>query len=335
MISRRTLLAFAGVACLAPDAARADGPTSLLNVSYDISRELFATINPEFIARWQATGGQAIEINMSHGGSSRQARAVIEGLAADVVTLNQVPDIELLVANGLVAANWQERLPNKASPYVSFPAFVVRQGNPKHIADWSDLERADVQIVLPNPKTSGNARYTYLAAMAFGLERNNGDQAKAEAFVQRLLANVAVFDTGGRGATTTFVERGIGDVLITFEAEIQGIRRQYGDQGFETVLPSMSAKAEFPVTVVDKVVDARGTRALATAYLDYLFQPAGQEVLAQNGYRIIDPAVAQKYAAAFPAIRLIDVESVFGDWATIMRDQFGSDGVVDRLMAGR
>ncbi|NYZ16974.1 sulfate ABC transporter substrate-binding protein [Azospirillum sp. RWY-5-1] len=321
---------------MAAGAVRAEAPTTLLNVSYDIARELYVQVNEAFGKAWKAKTGQTVEISQSHGGSSRQARAIIEGLQADVVTFNQVLDVQALHDRGkLIPANWQARLPNNSSPYYSLPAFLVRKGNPKGIKDWNDLIRSDVESVFPNPKTSGNARYTYLGAYAYALDRNNSDQAKATEFVKALLARVPVFDTGGRAATTTFVERQIGDVLITFEAEVYGIRREYGEDKFDIVVPSLSILAEFPVSVVDKVVDKRGSRELATAYLNFLYGPEGQDILARNFNRIHDPEVAKRYEAQFPKLRLVTIEEVFGGWEKANKDHFASGGILDRVFVNR
>lgn len=304
----------------------------LLNASYDVSRELFDEINPAFIAQWKKQSGQTLKIRQSHGGSSKQARTVADGLPADVVTFNQVTDIELLQKRGLVAANWRERLPNQASPFYSLPVFLVRAGNPKQVKDWGDLAKPGVQVVFPNPKTSGNGRYTYLAAYAYALAQNRGDQAKAADFVARLLANVPVFDTGGRGATTTFVERNIGDVLVTFESEVIAIRREYGKSNLQSVIPSMSLRADFPVAVVDKVVDKKGTRAVATAYLQYLYSPAGQDIVAKHYNRVHDTAILKKYAAQFPVVKLVTVDEVFGGWDAVTKTQFADGGVLDKAL---
>ena len=305
----------------------------LLNASYDVSRELFEDINPAFAAAWKAKTGEAVTIRQSHGGSSKQARSVVEGLPADVVTFNQETDVELLQKQGLVAANWRQRLPNNASPYYSLPVFLVRQGNPKKIKDWSDLIGKGVAVVFPNPKTSGNGRYTYLAAYAYALDANRGDQAKAKEFVARLLANVPVFDTGGRGATTTFVERNIGDALITFESEVTAIRKEYGKSQLEAVMPSLSLRADFPVAVVDKVVDKKGTRNVATAYLEYLYSPAGQETIARKYNRVFDKAVAAKYQSQFPAVKLVTVQEVFGGWDAVIKTHLADGGILDQALA--
>jgi sulfate transport system substrate-binding protein len=332
------ILAIAAVAFalgLGP-AAAAEEPTDILNVSYDVSRELFADINKAFIAKKKAETGKDITVNQSHAGSSKQARSVLEGLKADVVTFNQVTDVQILHDKGdLIPANWQDRLPNKASPYYSLPAFLVRAGNPKNIKDWDDLIKEGVQPVFPNPKTSGNGRYTYLAAYAYALEKFNGDQAQAQDFVRKIFANVPVFDTGGRAATTTFIERGIGDVLITFEAEVQGISRQYGKDKAELVVPSVSLKAEFPVSVVDKVVDARGSRKLAEDYLNFLYSPEGQEIVASYYNRPTDKSVAEKHAKDFPEVRLVIVEDVFGGWQKVTEEHLADGGILDKIYVNR
>ncbi|MFG1480197.1 sulfate ABC transporter substrate-binding protein [Xanthobacter sp. V4C-4] len=347
MIHRRALLAsvlagalaapLAGAAlpALAQTAQPAPGPDSLLNVSYDIARELFAAENALFVPFWKDKTGQQITVNQSHAGSSRQARAILEGLEADVVTFNQVTDVDVLAKGGFVAKDWQKKFPNNASPYYSFPSFLVRAGNPKGIKDWNDLVREDVKVIFPNPKTSGNARYTYLAAYAYALEQNKGDTAKADAFVKKLLANVPVFDTGGRGATTTFVERETGDVLVTFEAETRTIQDLYPDRKLQTVAPSVSLLAEFPVAVVDKVVDKRGSRPAATAYLEFLYSPAGQEVAAKAFHRVVNPEVAAKYKDQFPPVRLVTVEEVFGGWDKIQKDHFASGAKLDEVFGAR
>jgi sulfate/thiosulfate transport system substrate-binding protein len=304
----------------------------ILNASYDVSRELFAAINQAFIAQWKAKTGQTLTIRQSHGGSSKQARSVAEGLKADVVTFNQVTDIDFLSKTGLVAADWRKRFPDQASPFYSVPVFLVRGNNPKRIKDWNDLIRPDVQVVFPNPKTSGNGRYTYLAAYAYALQKNGNDQAKARQFVQQLLKNVPVFDTGGRGATTTFIERQIGDVLVTFESEVNSIRREYARSPVETVIPSQSVRADFPVAVVDKVVLRQGTKAVANAYLQYLYSDAGQEILAKHFYRVRNPAVASRYKAQFPELQLASIETVFGGWNQVMQTHFGDGGILDQLL---
>ena len=311
-------------------------PTSILNVSYDISRELYADVNEAFIPRFEEQTGQRITIEQSHAGSSRQARSILEGLEADVVTFNQVTDVQILHDQGnLVAEDWQARLPNNASPYYSLPAFLVRAGNPKEIRDWDDLVRDDVEIIFPNPKTSGNARYTYLAATAYALEAFDGDEEKVKEFIGKIFDNVPVFDTGGRGATTTFVERGIGDVLITFEAEVHGIRHQFGEDQYDAVVPGVSLLAEFPVSVVDSVVDARGSREIAEAYLNFLYEPEGQEILARHFNRVNDEEVATRHADLFPEVRLVTVEDVFGGWQQVTEEHFAEGGKLDEVFGDR
>lgn len=310
-------------------------PAELLNASYDVSRELFTQINPAFAAQWKATSGQTVTIRQSHGGSSAQARAVAEGLQADVVTFNQVTDIELLRKAGLVRDDWQSRLPNHASPYYSVPLFVVRAGNPKQIHDWADLTRPGVQVVFPNPRTSGNGRYSYLAAYAYALQRSHGDSAKAQEFVAQLLANVPVFDTGGRGATTTFIERQIGDVLITFESEVNTIKNQYSKIPLVEIVPSVSLRADFPVALVDKVAERHGTRDVANAYLQFLYGDTGQEILAKNFFRVSNSAVAKRHTAQFPDLHLIAVEDSLGGWDQVNKTHFAEGGVLDQVMAAR
>jgi sulfate transport system substrate-binding protein len=329
MVMKRVLIAGAAFLALFTLHASAEAPKTLLNVSYDIGRELFVDINKAY------TAGKDITIDQSHGGSSKQARAVLEGLEADVVTLNQVTDIGILVQGGFVSPDWQKQFPNNASPYYSLPAFLVRHGNPKGIKNWDDLVRDDVKVVFPNPKTSGNARYTYLAATAFALEAFNGDAEKTRAFVTKLFDNVPVFDTGGRAATTTFVEREIGDVLITFEAETRGIQKEFGTDKFDIVVPPVSLLAEFPVAIVDKVVDKRGSRELAKSYLDFLYTPEGQRILAENGNRVNDPTVAAEFAKDFPEVRLLKVEDVFGGWDKIQKEHFAADALLDQIYGSR
>lgn len=317
-------------------ARAADEPTEILNVSYDISRELYEQINAAFTVSYKAQADKDISVSQSHAGSSKQARSILEGLEADVVTFNQVTDVQVLHDKGnLIPEDWQTRLPNNSSPYYSLPAFLVRAGNPKNIKNWDDLVRDDVKVVFPNPKTSGNGRYTYLAAYAYALEANNKDEAKAQEFTRKLLANVPVFDTGGRAATTTFAERGIGDVLVTFEAEVLGTRKQLGEDKYEAVVPPVSLLAEFPVTVVDKVVDKRGSRAIAESYLKFLYAPEGQDILAQNYNRVNDETVKAKYASQFPETRLLTVDDVFGGWAKVTKDHLAEGGILDKVFTKR
>lgn len=268
---------------------------------------------------------------MSHGGSSRQARAILEGLNADVVTFNQETDIDVLVEGGLVAEGWRDALPNGASPYYSLPAFLVRAGNPKNIRDWDDLAREDVAPVFPNPKTSGNARYTYLAAYAYGLEAFGGDHAQTQEFVTSILSSVPVFDTGGRAATQTFAERGIGDVLVTFEAETGGIAAEFAAQGFERVTPSLSLFAAFPAAVVTENAARKGSTEVATAYLEWLYTPEAQAILAQYFYRVTDETVAAEFAEALPEVRLLTVDEVFGGWDAIRAEHLADGAILDQV----
>ncbi len=326
-------LLFAALASTLAFAApvRAQDSNTLLNASYDIGRELYAAINVEFAKDYKAKTGKDITINQSHAGTSKLARSIAEGLEADLVTFNQTTDIDFLAKNGLVTKEWQKAFPNNASPYYSLPAFVVRKGNPKNIKNWDDLVRDDVKLVFPNPKTSGNARYTYLAAYAFALEKFDNDTAKADEFAKKLLANVAVFDTGGRGATTTFVERETGDVLITFEAETNGIVKQYGEDKFETLVPPVSLLAEFPVAIVEKYAEKHGTKDLAKTYLDYLYSTEGQTVIASFSNRVHDPKVVEANKASFPDVKLYTVEEVFGGWDKTQEVHFASGGKLDQL----
>ncbi|ODT80637.1 MAG: thiosulfate transporter subunit [Pelagibacterium sp. SCN 64-44] len=301
-------------------------PTDILNASYDIARELFEAENAAY-----AAGGATVTVNQSHAGTSTQARAILEGLAADVVTFNQVTDIEKLVEGGFVSADWQSEFPNQASPFYSLPAFLVRAGNPKSIAGWADLAREDVKVIFPNPKTSGNARYTYLAARAWADEEFGGDQAKVEEYLTKVFNNVPVFETGGRGATTAFAERGLGDVLVTFEAEVLSAVELLGADKYEAVVPAVSLLAEFPVAIVDKVVDARGSRDLARDYLDFLYSPAGQRVAAERNHRVSDPALAAEFADRFPDVRLVNVDDAFGGWAKVTEEHFTDGGLLDKV----
>jgi sulfate transport system substrate-binding protein len=331
---------FGALTTSAVSTAQAQTPTTLLNVSYDISRELYAEINDAFIKQWKAKTGQDITINQSHNGSSRQARSILEGLEADIVTFNQVTDVQVLYDRGkLIPADWAKRLPNNSSPYYSLPAFLVRAGNPKGIKDWDDLVKPGVQVIFPNPKTSGNARYTYLAAYAFA-KNKYGSAEKADEFIKKLFANVPVFDTGGRAATTTFVERGTGDVLITFEAETSSIRDLAGkDAGgkdkYQVVVPPTSLLAEFPVTVVDKYADKHGTRALATAYLEFLYSPEGQAIETKGYNRVADAATMAKLKDKFPEVKLYRVEDEFGGWDKLNTEHLNAGAKLDQLFGGK
>lgn len=338
MFHRPRLAAAALAAVLAtalPGVSHAQNPTTLLNVSYDIARELYVEINAAFIKHHKAKTGQDITVNQSHNGSSRQARSILEGLEADVVTFNQVTDVQVLHDRGkLIPADWAKRLPNNSSPYYSLPAFLVRAGNPKNIKDWDDLARADVKPIFPNPKTSGNARYTYLAAYAYA-KAKYGEGQKTDDFIKQIFNNVPVFDTGGRAATTTFVERQTGDVLITFEAETNAIRDLVGKDKYEVVVPSVSVLAEFPVTVVDKFADKHGTRALANAYLEFLYSEEGQTILARQYNRVNDEKVAARFKDRFPAVKLVRVEDEFGGWDKVNKEHLNSDAKLDQLFGAR
>ncbi|RQN38156.1 sulfate ABC transporter substrate-binding protein [Paraburkholderia tropica] len=323
------------VASSAFAATLAYADTSLLNVSYDVTRELYKDINASFIADYKQKTGETITIKQSHGASSAQALSVLQGLQADVVTMNQPNDIDLLAERGqIVPKNWRTRLPDASAPYTTTMVFLVRKGNPKHIKDWDDLVKPGVQVVIANPKTSGNGRYAYLAAWGYRKLQGASD-AQALDFERALLKNVPVLDAGGRGATTTFTQRGIGDVLVTFENEVSLIDTGVGAKDFESVYPSVSLLAEPPVTVVDKVVDKRGTRKEATAYLEYLYSPAAQEIIAQHHLRPRDKAVLAKHADEFKPIKTFTVEQVFGSWQKAQATHFADGGTFDQLFADR
>ncbi|MBL8447158.1 MAG: sulfate ABC transporter substrate-binding protein [Zoogloeaceae bacterium] len=307
---------------------------SLLNVSYDVSRELYKDINPAFATAWKAKTGEGVVINQSHGGSSKQVQSVVAGLEADVVTMNQPPDVDVLAKAGLLKADWRRRLPFDAAPYTTTSVFLVRKGNPKGIKDWSDLTRPGLAVIVPNPKTSGNGRYTYLAAWGYALQKS-GNEAGARDFVAKLFANVPVLDGGGRGATTTFTQRGIGDVLVTFENEAALIDQEVGGDQFDVVYPSLSIEAPAPVAVVDKVVDKRGTRAAAEGYLSFLFSPDGQEIIAKHHFRPRDPAVLKKYTSRFPPVKTFTVEGALGGWEAANRTHFADGGVYDQIVVKR
>ena len=332
--TRRSLLAGIAASVLALSALPARADTTLLNVSYDPTRELYQAFNAEFAKQWKAKTGETVTIRQSHGGSGKQARSVIDGLDADVVTLALAYDIDALADHGKqVPLDWQKRLPNNASPYTSTIVFLVRKGNPKKITDWADLAKSGVEVITPNPKTSGGARWNYLAAWAYALKQPGGNADSAKAFVKRIYANTKVLDSGARGATTTFVERGIGDVLIAWENEAYLSVKELGPDKFEIVTPSLSILAEPPVSVVDKVVDKRGTRKVAQAYLEYLYSPEGQEIAARNFYRPRDPAVAAKYAKQFAPVKLVTVDAEFGGWRTAQKTHFDDGGVFDQIYA--
>jgi len=318
------LAAFAAVRTVAADPA-------LLNVSYDVTREFYRDFNVVFAAQWKAEKGTGVTINQSHGGSSKQARAVLDGLEADVVTMNQATDVDVLAQAGLVAKDWGNKFPNSASPYTSTIVFVVRKGNPKGIKGWDDLIKPGVQLIIPNPKTSGNGRYSYLAAWAHALKAAGGDEAKARAFVSNLFRNVPVLDTGGRGATTTFGQRGIGDALLTFENEAWLSVKELEQEKLEVVIPPESILAEAPVAIVEKWVDKHGTRALAEAYLQALYSPAGQEIAAKHRLRPRSPELLLKHASLFPTVKLYSVDEVFGGWAKAQATHFADGGVFDQI----
>jgi sulfate transport system substrate-binding protein len=324
---RRILLAVAGV-LWAGSAFAAD--VSLLNVSYDPTRELYAEFNKAFAAAYQKETGKTVEIKQSHGGSGKQARSVIDGLQADVVTLALAYDIDAIAAKGSIDKEWQKRLPQNSSPYTSTIVFLVRKGNPKGIKDWDDLIKPGVSIITPNPKTSGGARWNYLAAWGYALKKY-GSQDKAKQFVADIYKNVPVLDTGARGSTVTFVERGVGDVLLAWENEAFLAVKEFGKDKFEIVAPSISILAEPPVTVVDKVVDKKGTRAVADAYLKYWYTKEAQEIAARNSYRPRDPEVAKKFAADFAKVDLFTIDDVFGGWTKAQKEHFSEGGVFDQI----
>jgi sulfate/thiosulfate-binding protein len=307
-------------------------PVTLLNVSYDPTRELYEDFNKQFATYWKGKTGQDVTIRQSHGGSGKQARSVIDGLEADVVTLALAYDIDQISEKaGLLPANWQTRLPHNSSPYTSTIVLLVRKGNPKKIKDWGDLARPGVSVITPNPKTSGGARWNYLAAWAWALRQPGGSEATAKEFVGKLYKNVPVLDAGARGSTTTFVERGIGDVLIAWENEALLAIKELGPGKFEVVAPSLSILAEPPVAVVDKVVGKHGTKAVAQAYLEYLYTPEGQEIAARNFYRPRDPDVAAKHAAEFPKVSLVTIDEVFGGWKKAHAAHFADGALFDQI----
>jgi sulfate transport system substrate-binding protein len=306
--------------------------TTLLNVSYDPTRELYADINKAFAADWKQKTGEVVDVRSSHGGSGAQARAVIEGLDADVVTLALQSDIDAIADRAkLIVPDWQDKLPDHAVPYTSTILFVVRKGNPKHIKDWPDLIRPGVSVITPNPKTSGGARWNYLAAWGYALRANGGDQAKARDFVKQLYAHVPVLDAGARGSTITFAQRRQGDVLLAWEDDANLAVNSLGHGDLEIVVPSVTIKAEPVVAVVDKVVDRRGTRKLAEAYLNFLYTPQGQDIIARHYYRPTDPAVAAKYAKQFPAVPTFTVDEMFGGWRKAQVEQFADGGIFDQI----
>jgi sulfate/thiosulfate-binding protein len=328
---RRALLAVLWASAASVSSA-AYANVTLLNVSYDPTRELYQDFNGAFAKYWKAKTGDPVEIKQSHGGSGKQARAVIDGLEADVVTLALAYDIDALHERGqLIPKDWQKRLPHNSAPYTSTIVFLVRKGNPKGIKDWDDLVQPRLSVITPNPKTSGGARWNYLAAWGYALKKYGNDEAKAKDFVARIYRNVPVLDSGARGSTTTFVERGIGDVLLAWENEAFLAVKELGPEKVQIVVPSLSILAEPPVTIVDKVVDRRGTRKVAQAYLDYLYTPEGQDIAGRNFYRPRLEAVTAKYAKQFPKVTLFTIDEVFGGWQKAQTTHFADGGVFDQI----
>jgi sulfate/thiosulfate transport system substrate-binding protein len=310
------------------------GAVQLLNVSYDPTRELYQDFNAAFAKHWKAKTRQDVTVQQSHGGSGKQARSVVDGLPADVVTLALAYDVDAIANAGLIPRNWQTRLPNNSSPYTSTIVFLVRKGNPKKIKDWDDLVKPGVAVITPNPKTSGGARWNYLAAWGFALRKYGNNPAKAQDFVKRLYKNVPILDTGARGATVTFVERGIGDVLLAWENEALLAVREMGKGQFQIIAPSVSILAEPPVTVVDKVANKKKTKAVAMAYLEFLYTPQGQEIAARHYYRPRLPAVARKYAQQFPKVQLFTIQEL-GGWTKAQQTHFADGGLFDKIYEGQ
>jgi len=331
--SRRPLVRSLILAAFASAAFAAQAaPITLLNVSYDVAREFYKDYDAAFVAHWKQAGGEAIVVNQSHGGSSKQARSVLDGLEADVVTMNQATDIDVLADRGaLLPANWATRLPDNSAPTTSVPVILVKKGNPKGLHDWPDLARAGVSVVIPNPKTSGNGRYTYLAAWGSVLKAG-GTPAQARDQVGRMFANVPVFDGGGRAATTTFAQRGIGDALVTFESEVELIKAEFGDN-FDVVYPRRTILAENPVAVVDKVVERRHTRKEAEAYLQWLYSDAGQEIAARHHLRPRNARVLAAHAKDFPKVDTFTVDELFGGWKSAQKTHFDDGGIYDQVLA--
>ncbi|MEY8879258.1 MAG: sulfate ABC transporter substrate-binding protein [Leptothrix sp. (in: b-proteobacteria)] len=328
---RRTFVLTSLAAAIGSAALPAQAATALLNVSYDVSREFYKDYNKAFAAHWKKTAGEELTLNQSHGGSSKQARSVADGLEADVITMNQANDIDILAERGaLIPADWAKRLPDNAAPTTSVSVILVRKGNPKVIRDWTDLGRAGVSVIIPNPKTSGNGRYTYLAAWGAALQRGVAPAA-AQALVERIFINVPVLDGGGRGATTTFAQRNLGDALVTFESEVPLIQQEFGGD-FEVIYPSWTVLAENPVSVVDKVVDRRGTRKQAEAYLSYLWSDEGQDIAARHHLRPRNTKVLARYAKDFPKVNTFTVDGVFGGWKKAQKDHFDDGGLYDQII---
>ncbi|MFA5952919.1 MAG: sulfate ABC transporter substrate-binding protein [Hyphomicrobium sp.] len=330
-VSRRTALVL-GLSASIVGASAGAFAAELLNVSYDPTRELYQEFNAAFAKHWKATANEDVTVKQSHGGSGKQARAVIDGLEADVVTLALAGDVNQLVKNGeLIKAGWEKRLPDNSAPYTSTIVFLVRKGNPKGIKDWADLGKDGVEVVTPNPKTSGGARWNYLAAWGYALKQDGGSEDKAKALVTRIYKNTKVLDSGARGSLTTFTERGIGDVLISWENEAYLATKELGPDKFEIVTPTISILAEPSVAVVDKVVDKKGTRKLAEAYLNYLYSPEGQDIAGKNYYRPRDAKAAEKYKAQFSAVKLFTIDEVFGGWAKAQETHFKDGGIFDQI----
>jgi len=332
--TRRDLAIGASALAASPASAlaqKAPKTLTLLNVSYDPTRELYQDINPAFAAYWKRRVGQTLEIRQSHGGSGKQARSVIDGLQADVVTLALADDIDQIAARGLTAANWQSRLPQNSAPYTSTIVFLVRKGNPKRIKDWGDITKPGVQIITPNPKTGGAPRWAYLAAWAWALKQPGGSDASAQAFVRQLYKQVPVLDSGARGSMTTFAQRGVGDVLLTWENEAHLAREEFADDGLEIVYPSRSILAEPSVAVVDSVVKRRGTKLVAEGYLNFLYSPLAQDLIGKHHYRPRNAQAAAKYAAKFPKIPLVTIDGQFGGWKKAQGRHFADGGVFDQI----
>jgi len=330
---RRSVVRSLTLAALASAAvATQAAPVTLLNVSYDVAREFYKDYDVAFIAHWKQVGGETLVVNQSHGGSSKQARSVLDGLEADVVTMNQATDIDVLADRGaLLPANWATRLPNDSAPTTSVPVILVHKGNPKALHDWPDLARAGISVVIPNPKTSGNGRYTYLAAWG-SVVKAGGTPAQARDLVAKMFANVPVFDGGGRAATTTFAQRNIGDALVTFESEVDLIKAEFGDN-FEVVYPKRTILAENPVSVVDKVVDRKHTRKEAEAYLAWLYSDEGQEIAARHGLRPRSEKILAAHAREFPKVATFTVDEVFGNWKQAQKTHFNDGGTYDQILA--
>ncbi len=333
--SRRRLLAAAALATLLGPLSLHAEEARLLNVSYDVTREFYKDYNEAFAKHWKAKSGKDVLVDQSHGGSSKQARAVLDGLEADVVTFNQSTDLDILVPSGLVAKDWITRFPHHAAPYTSTILFLVRKGNPKGIKDWNDLIKDGVQVIIPNPKTSGNGRYSYIGAWAYALQAPGGSEETAKKFVAKLFKNVPVLDTGGRAATTTFAQNGIGDALLTFENEVHLTLRELGADKFDIVVPSLSILAEAPVAVVDPVAKKHGTEALAQAYLTHLFSDEGQELAAKHFYRPRSAEILKKHAERFPDVKLVTIEDVAGGWKKALEVHFKDGGVFDQIYQGK